>query len=56
MENITGKLKTAAARESHVSKSVKGDEFLKRKSTLYHKRQKTSKKSSLFLFNFGTIV
>lgn len=28
-----GKLKTAAARESHASKSVKGDEFLKRKST-----------------------
>lgn len=52
VENITGKVQTAAARESHASKSVKGDEFLKRKSMLYQKRQKISKKSSQFLFKF----
>lgn len=56
MNNTMGKVKTAAARESHASKSVNSDEFLKRKSTLYHKRQKTLKKYSQFLFNFGTIV
>lgn len=56
MERIVGKVKTAAARESHALKSVKRDELLKRKSTLYHKRQKTSKKFSLLLFYFGVIV
>lgn len=56
VENIIGKIKTAALKESHTSKSVKSDEFLKRKLTLYHKRQKTSKKSSQFLFNFWAIV
>lgn len=56
MENMMRKVNTAIVKESQALQSVKSAWFLKRKTKLYHKRQKESKKSFQFVFNFGVTV